>query len=145
MEDQKINPPWSARVWVQTERGVPLVINPWKGVNTFWLPPGGKGEAHDHSPRSTAIREYWEETGLRLKALELIGEPLPRINRDDPKLPYHIYMYRGYLDRKGLQRLRERGMGGEAIKIFTDDDLRTLKNFYPDYKQFFIDHGLWPK
>jgi 8-oxo-dGTP pyrophosphatase MutT (NUDIX family) len=35
--------------------------------------PGGRAEAHDASPESTALRETWEEVGLPPERVELLG------------------------------------------------------------------------
>ncbi|MFE5210386.1 NUDIX domain-containing protein [Streptomyces sp. NPDC056600] len=59
--------PLGAEVWVFDEglARVLLVRHPWRG----WVPPGGKVEPGE-TPREGAVREVFEETGLRV-------EPLP--------------------------------------------------------------------
>jgi 8-oxo-dGTP diphosphatase len=61
--------PLAAEVWVFDEEltRVVLVKHRWRG----WVPPGGKAEAGE-TPREGAIRELFEETGLRA---ELLPEP----------------------------------------------------------------------
>lgn len=61
--------PFGAEVWVFDKdlSRVVLVKHRWRG----WVPPGGKVEAGE-TPRGGAIRELFEETGLRV---ELLPEP----------------------------------------------------------------------
>lgn len=47
--------------------------DPWSGHMAL---PGGKRDADDHSLLATALRETWEEVGLRLGEEHLLG-PLP--------------------------------------------------------------------
>lgn len=145
MADRKIYRPWSARIWVPTDQGIVLTLDPWKGAPHYWVPPGGRGELYDHHPEGTAKRELWQETGLRAKTLVRIGEPNLRINRSNPDIPYHLHFFLATLDRKGLRRLKKIGDEDEVIRIFSNDELKNLKNFHPEYKRLLTVNGLWPK
>lgn len=57
----------------------------------WWVPPGGGIEAGE-GPRDAAIREAWEETGLRLAPEQLVGPVGERVVRH------------GYSDRILVQR-----------------------------------------
>ena len=51
------------------EQGRVLLI---KHANGYWTPPGG-GIEPDEVPTDTLVREVWEETGLLVEPLSLIG------------------------------------------------------------------------
>ncbi len=48
----------------------------------LWIAPGGKIE-HDESPQECALRELWEETGLRAQSVQLRGIITEVSPRDD--------------------------------------------------------------
>ncbi|MDH6580688.1 NUDIX domain-containing protein [Kitasatospora sp. MAP5-34] len=86
--------PLGAEVWVFDEElaRVVLVKHRWRG----WVPPGGKVEAGE-TPREGAIRELFEETGLRA---ELLPEPAAVAVRSyHPDLPVTLGLsYAAILD-----------------------------------------------
>jgi len=58
----------------------------------FWLAPGGHID-EDESPDQAAVREFWEETGLRVKAISA-GKVLPKIgNSSYYPLPFAINLH----------------------------------------------------
>ncbi len=59
-----------ARVLVidSAERVLLFTSNDERDGHAFWYPPGGRSEA-DETAEQTALRELWEETGLRDVAL----------------------------------------------------------------------------
>lgn len=100
-----------------------------------WLPPGGKIDPHE-TPDESAVRECWEETGLRI---ELIGSKAPvegglytpygiQLNPIVPQKKDHVdLIYFGKPTLGEQLQLSER----EAIDIgwFSLEKIRTLSTF----------------
>lgn len=61
----------SAGAVILNERGEVLLVHHAYGVEN-WEIPGGAGEP-DESPAQTAVREVFEETGLRVRAVAATG------------------------------------------------------------------------
>ena len=61
---------FTASVFVTHHRRVLLLLHRTKGV---WLPPGGHVEPNE-PPQRAAVREVWEETGLRVR---ITSRPVP--------------------------------------------------------------------
>ncbi|OGJ37598.1 MAG: hypothetical protein A2383_01095 [Candidatus Pacebacteria bacterium RIFOXYB1_FULL_39_46] len=58
----------------------------------FWLAPGGHIE-DDELPHQTAEREFWEETGIKVKAIST-GEVLPKVGKTSyHPLPFAINLH----------------------------------------------------
>ena len=127
-----------------------FVINPYtKKIllikhkkNKRWTQPGGHME-YNETPEETALREVYEETGLRVR---LLGERFPReddfirplgIQRnrrttDDGETHMHIdIIYAAIPNDDNKEQLNE--LESDDIKWFTRDELEYIDCF-PDIK-----------
>ena len=96
-------------------------VAPYQGQ---WAPPGGFVEAGE-SLEAAAIREVWEEAGIRLGAGELVPcavISLPRMNQ----------VYHGFIVRL-TSRLPAVATPPESTEVgwFTESEVRALDNWDP--------------
>jgi ADP-ribose pyrophosphatase YjhB (NUDIX family) len=115
----------------------PLVKEPTKPKPHYWKLPGGKCEEGE-TPRQTAVREFFEETGLRIKEEWLILIATVEINKYGKK--YTLYYFRVIL--YSFMFLNERGNEGEVVGMFHTDTLKTLPDFMPSHCEQLLKAGL---
>ena len=115
----------------------PLVREPTKPAPLYWKCPGGKCEEGE-TPRQTAVREYFEETGLRIKEEWLILIATVEINKYGKK--YTLYYFKVIL--YSFAYLSERGNEGEEVGIFDTDTLRNLPDLMPSHREQLLKAGL---
>ncbi|MFJ9446943.1 NUDIX domain-containing protein [Kitasatospora sp. NPDC101235] len=125
--------PLGAEVWVFDEdlARVVLVKHRWRG----WVPPGGKVEAGE-TPREGAVRELFEETGLRA---ELLPEPAAVAVRSyHPDLPVTLGLsYAAILDA-GTSLVAEAGQPAAWMRL--DEGWESC---FPDDLPRIRQHAAW--
>ncbi len=100
----------------------------------FWVPAGGGLEAQDNSTSNAAVREYYEETGLKVTVGPLI---YIREFHEKQRDCYHLEMFylidslSGDITMKNLK-----GLGGDefdikAVEWIHRDDIHSIK-VYPE-------------
>ena len=103
-------------------------------VKRIWLPPGGHVES-DEPPADAAVREVWEETGLRVQILS------PAVPADEPRAaprpeaclhieiePGHVHLDLVYFARLAAGADPDRLRPNEesvALRWWTADELRA--------------------
>jgi 8-oxo-dGTP pyrophosphatase MutT (NUDIX family) len=93
-----------------------LLFHPKLGM---WLPPGGHIEERE-LPDETAVREVWEETGVRV---ELVGE-----RREDIADPVQLHRPAGV-------QLENIGPGHQHIDLIYFARLRGSAKIHADYSE----------
>ena len=77
-----------------SERGAELVLGRRRhdGRHTIWSLPKGTPDG-DETPEETAMREVREETGLRVRILDTIGDIHYRFVRDGRRIDKTVHYY----------------------------------------------------
>jgi ADP-ribose pyrophosphatase YjhB (NUDIX family) len=115
----------------------PLVKEPIKPAPHYWKCPGGKCEEGE-TPRQTAVREFFEETGLRIKEEWLILFATVEIDKYEKK--YTLYYFRVIL--YSFAYLSDRGTEGEIVGTFDTNSLATMVDFMPTHREQLLKAGL---
>ncbi len=89
--------------------------------NSKWCMPGGLADVGE-TPSEVAVREVWEETGLRVQAMKLIGVFDSR--KSGSLVPVHLYHIDFLCERQG----GELTLTNETIAYgyFSQDELQAL-------------------
>ena len=98
-------------VLIISPEGTPLVRDPKKPVPRYWKLPGGRSEGEE-TPEECAVREIWQETGLKIKQDDL--QVLDQQDRGS----HTLTLFR--IDLPSLKGLKKQGDEQEEIKVFSD-------------------------
>lgn len=112
----------NAVVYIKTPRGIIFIQDPKKPEPLFWKLPGGGQEARE-TPEETAVREIFEELGLRIDPQRLVLVR-KQLRRDD----HFYYVFR--IVHKDLRELRAKGDEGERIAFFSKGKVRRNRELF---------------
>jgi ADP-ribose pyrophosphatase YjhB (NUDIX family) len=103
-----------------------------------WTPPGGWADVGE-SASEAAVRETYEESGYRVRALKLISA-YDRDRHPHPPIPYHVYKLNflcEVLDEEPSQDL-----DSDGAAFFAEDELPelSLSRATPEQVQRFFEH-----
>ena len=123
---------YAVAIIVETPDGIPLVSDPQKPEPRFWKFPGGRNEPGE-TPIKTAMRELREETGISasLSEMKLIHEE----TRGAGAELHGFFVFYAKLSQKPT--LLKHGAGGEEIRFFTSEEIKTMPNFFPNHRTLF--------
>jgi 8-oxo-dGTP diphosphatase len=112
-------------VLITSPEGVPMVRDPKKPAPQYWKLPGGRSESSE-SPEECAVREVFDEVGVRLASeqLRIIG----RQNRETHTLTF----FRA--DLSSLDGLKIEGDEQEEVKVFAAQEVLQLPDLFPNHK-----------
>jgi ADP-ribose pyrophosphatase YjhB (NUDIX family) len=116
---------YAVNVFVESPEGIPLVRDPKKPL-WCWKFPGG-GSLENEEPEDTAIREVEEETGLIVQKKNL--KLLDKENRIT-----HIFIF-FKANVPSLKTLKKIGNDDEEIKVFSLDEIKSMKDFFPNHRR----------
>ncbi len=123
---------YAVAVFVESPEGIPLVKDPQK-PNPWWKFAGGRSEAGENA-KETAIREIDEELGFTLEDKNV--KQIYTENREN-----HIFvLFKTTLD--SLAGLREKGIDGEEIKVFSLAEIKKMSDFMPNHRRILKQVGL---
>ena len=118
-------PDQNGKVWdvgaagvVVHDRGVLLVRPTYGGANGRWVVPGGFAR-QDERLDEAAVREVWEETGVRAEVLSLIGMRTCHV-------PEGGAIFCFFLMRPVAGEVAPDGVEVDAARYFTAEELATM-------------------
>ena len=114
----------AAVVLIVAPQGIPLVRDPSKPRPLFWKLPGGHGEEGEDA-HMCAVREIEEETGIVLNGAQI--KKIDAIKRSTHTLTAFL------ANIPSLSGLRRRGNEGEEVKVFTPQEILSMKDFMPNH------------
>ncbi len=115
---------------------IPTVRDPAferRGEYSFEKCPGGKRKPQDATPYDTAIRELWEETGLRPK-----DGKLTQVHVETHSSGHKHYYFIGFVD--SFDDILEVGDEGEDVSVLPVSILKS-RDFLHDQQEVF--RHLW--
>lgn len=118
-----------------------VVIEDRKKYWTGYAFPGGHAEAGE-SLAESAIREVYEETGLRLKNVQACG--LIHWDCADGKYMVHLYRssdFEGELNRQASDEGSVEWIPLERLKDIRIHESSRLAGYFGDYLRVFLDDG----
>lgn len=115
---------WTVRVALRTRYGLILVRN--KG-SEVWHLTGGKCEKGDVDWRCTAVREVLEETGLTIHPKKLRYHEVSH-NKRGKRGRYSLHYCSIAISEAKLAQLRIKGREGEEARLFSYQEIRTMKD-----------------
>ncbi len=120
---------YAVAVILETPEGFPLISDPHKPLPHYWKFPGGRSQPGE-TPLTTAIRELKEETGVSVppREMKLVHEE----TRAASGAGHGFFVF--HARRRHAVKLLERGAGGETVKFFTRDQLKTLPDLFPNHR-----------
>ena len=116
-----INGQWTCGVLLQTPTQVVMVKEDLGREPIYFKIPGGRRRPQDDTPEDTAVREVFEETGIRISPDEL--DYVLQQNRRN-----HLYHF--YTVNLGEDRIKERytvAKNCEQVHVLARDDLKNKK------------------
>lgn len=113
-------------VLIITPEGTPLIRDPKKPVPRYWKLPGGRSEGEE-TPEECAVREIWQETGLKIKQDDL--QVLDQQDRGS----HTLTLFR--IDLPSLKGLKKQGDEQEEIKVFSSlVEIGKMQDFFPNHR-----------
>lgn len=137
-----INGQWTCGVDIETlEEKDKVCVSEDLGKEPIYLKvTGGRRRPIDQTPEDTAVREVFEETGIRISKSEL--QYVASYNRKNHM--YHLFSVK--IDKKRLEGRYTVGKNGEKVHVLTREELRQKRDeFLPHHLVMLEKHGLWPK
>ena len=110
-----------------TPSGVPMIRDPKKPAPVFWKFPGGRGSSEE-TAAGTAVREYWEETGIKLEESDL------SVIFQEDRGNHILTIFAVVLPT--LPPMRKRGDEGEEIALAITATLSKLPGLFPPHKKW---------
>lgn len=112
-------------VLIVAPEGIPLILDPKKPIPRYWKLPGGRSEGAE-TPEACAVREIFEETGLKIDA-----DSLAVIEQQD-RGSHTLTIFR--IDLLSLKGIKAIGDEQEEIRIFPKNDLAAMPDLFPNHK-----------
>lgn len=113
-------------VLIITPEGTPLIRDPKKPVPRYWKLPGGRSEGEE-TPEECAVREIWQETGLKIKQ-----DDLQVLDQQD-RHSHTLTLFR--IDLPSLKGLKKQGDEQEEIKVFSSlMEIGKMDDFFPNHR-----------
>lgn len=118
---------WASIVLILGPNGQTVLVLDTKQKKPRWKLPGGKREDVDkNSPRATAAREVFEETGIVIPLQDL--QLIKRVDKTEHQRPHILFVY--LADVKNFDGLLKRGDEGEYVKKFALSMIPRMKSFF---------------
>ena len=117
---------YAVAVLIESPEGIPLIRDPKKLAPLFWKLPGGRSEIGE-SAQEVAIREIKEEIGLTLKSKDL------KILKEEDRGSHNLVIFKAAID--SLDGMKFQGNEGEEIKVFSLEQIKTMKDFFPNHQR----------
>ena len=113
-------------VLIITPEGTPLIRDPKKPMPRYWKLPGGRSEGEE-TPEECAVREIWQETGLKIKQ-----DDLQVLDQQD-RHSHTLTLFR--IDLPSLKGLKKQGDEQEEIKVFSSlMEIGKMDDFFPNHR-----------
>ncbi|TSC53813.1 MAG: hypothetical protein LiPW39_56 [Parcubacteria group bacterium LiPW_39] len=123
---------YAVAVFVESPEGIPLVKDP-KKPHPWWKFAGGRSEAGENA-KGAVIREAYEELGFTLEDKNV--KQIYTENREN-----HVFvLFKTTLD--SLAGLREKGIDGEEIKVFSLEQIKQMPDFMPNHHRIIKQLGI---
>lgn len=124
-----------ASVFIIGPNETTVLIRETRRLDPLWKFPGGKKKQRKalfkprrgEKPAEAAARELFEETGLTVKAADLVC-----VHRED-KGRYRKYYFIGR--KNSFRKLRSLSDEYEEVKIFRFDEILGLPGMHPEYRR----------
>lgn len=114
-------------VLINTPEGIPLIRDPKKPVPRYWKLPGGRSEGNE-SPEETAVREIFQEVGLKIDIDDLI------LLEQEERSSHLLSIFR--VDLNNLKGLKKVGDEQQEIKVFKDmKEIGMMEDMFPNHKR----------
>lgn len=128
----------NALVAVYSTRFMLQVFESWQPEPRFWKFPGG-GIERGETPMMAAVREVFEETGVRIRERELVLQAvIEKPGRKGGTFLRHFFTAK-IADRR-IRAHASSGIEGEAIRYVLRESWRT--GFYPEHQKLFDNTGI---
>ncbi len=118
---------FAVAVIVETPGGIPLVCDRTKPLPHYWKFPGGRSMPGE-KPVQTAVRELFEETGIRVRQEQLA------LVREENRGKHSFFLFQVSVSE--TPALRARGGGGELVKLFPRKGIETMPDFFPSHHRY---------
>ncbi len=118
--------PHAVAILIIAPEGTPLVRDPKKPAPQYWKLPGGNS-TETETPEACAVREVWEETGLRIDEDDLeVLEQQERATHTMTFFKVHV---------PSLHDLRTEGDEREEIKVFPSlIEIGKMEDLFPNHR-----------
>ncbi len=131
---------WACGIWVESpERAV--CVSEDLGRKPIYLKiPGGRGRPVDKDTRDTAVRELFEETGLRVSPdrVELVDQ--------QERHSHTYYLYKVKLDDNEIVGCYDIAKNGEKVHVLGRAELAQRQEEFMQSHRLLLEHNnLWPK
>jgi ADP-ribose pyrophosphatase YjhB (NUDIX family) len=140
LETGPATPKVDVRAAVFRDRKILLVKEPDDGG---WSVPGGWADVGE-SPAEAAVREVYEESGYRVRAVRLISA-YDRVRHEHPPIPYHVY--RLVFLCEILDEAPSRTIDAHGVGFFGERELPelSLSRVTPAQIERFFEHHRQPE
>ncbi len=95
-----------------------LMVRHVETTRAYWTLPGGGLEAGE-TPAEAAVREVWEETGLRVRAIRMLFERSYFITKDgrETKNPEYVFLVEPEVQHDGITQSTRIGSDPEESHL----------------------------
>ncbi|MPW26295.1 NUDIX domain-containing protein [Alkalibaculum sp. M08DMB] len=136
-DDLYITPKVDLRIVVFNDKGEFLFVK--EKVDNLWTLPGGFCDV-GFSPSEVAVKETWEEAGIEVEPVKLLGV-LDKKHYNHPRNIYYLYTI--FLLCKKIGGIEKPGMETLAVEYFSLDNLPPLSTPRITKEQLEMMHGFY--